>query len=65
MGCPVLRSCMGDPITATTLGLSRVWTGSLRGDSLLAGLMTSLVEAYPSPTGRVDDAVADGDLLGK
>ena len=63
MGCPVLRSCLGDPIAATPLGISRVWTGSLRGASLLAGPMSSLVEASTSPTGRVDAAVADGGLV--
>ena len=45
------------------LGISRVWTGSLCGASLLAGPMSSSVEAYPTPTGRVDAAEADEGLI--
>ena len=33
------RSCLGDPISDTPLETSGVWTGSLRGASLLAGPM--------------------------
>ena len=49
-------------ITAMPLGISRVWTGSLRGTSP-SGSHVELAQASTSPTGRVDAAVADGGLV--